>query len=70
MVAGPVVPLETDARYVAFLASGKIATTTVIVPIRTGFWPVVNRRVLPVLFCFLFNTSRSPGPLSLDQRQG
>lgn len=69
LVAGSLIVLGLYTSYAAFLASGEMATAYFLVHIWNGFWPIVNRGELPVLYCFLFLciASRGAGPLSLDQ---
>lgn len=72
LVAGSLIALGLYTSYAAFLASGEMAAAYFIVHIWNGFWPIVNRGELPVLFCFLFFfiASRGAGPLSLDRVRG
>jgi len=72
VVAGCLIVLGLYTRYAAFLASGEMAAAYFIVHIWNGFWPIVNRGELPVLYCFLFLfiASRGAGPLSLDPMRG
>jgi len=72
VVAGCLIVLGLYTRYAAFLASGEMAAAYFIVHIWNGFWPIVNRGELPVLYCFLFLfiASRGAGPLSLDRMRG
>ncbi len=72
LVAGSLILLGLCTRYAAFLASGEMAAAYFTVHIWNGFWPIVNRGELAVLFCFLFLfiASRGAGPLSLDRLRG
>jgi putative oxidoreductase len=72
LVAGALIALGFYTTYAAFLASGEMAAAYFSVHIWNGFWPIVNRGELPVLFCFLFLfiASRGAGPLSLDRLRG
>jgi putative oxidoreductase len=69
LVAGTLIALGLYTQYAAFLASGEMAAAYFIVHIWNGFWPIVNRGELPVLYCFLFLfiASRGAGPLSFDR---
>jgi putative oxidoreductase len=55
-------------RPVAFLLSGEMAAAYFIAHASRGFWPLLNRGELPVIFCFLFLyfAAVGPGPWSLD----
>jgi len=55
-------------RPVAFLLSGEMAVAYFQAHAPNGFWPIMNRGELPVLFCFvfLFFAAWGGGPLSLD----
>ena len=72
LIAGCLIVLGLYTRYAAFLASGEMAAAYFIVHIWNGFWPIVNRGELPVLYCFLFLliACRGAGPLSLDRMRG
>ncbi len=69
LVAGSLLVVGLFTTYAAFLASGEMAVAYFISHARGGFWPILNRGELAVLFCFLFLyiASRGSGPLSLDQ---
>ena len=72
LVAGFLIALGLYTSYAALLASGEMAAAYFIVHIWNGFWPIVNRGELPVLYCFLFLfiASRGAGPLSHDRVRG
>ena len=55
-------------RPVAFLLSGLMAFAYFIAHAPQGFWPLLNRGELAVLYCFVFLyiTAAGPGPWSLD----
>ncbi|MCI0351231.1 MAG: DoxX family protein [Acidobacteriales bacterium] len=42
------------AGIAAFIASGEMAFAYVMVHAKGGFWPIINRGELAVLYCFLF----------------
>jgi putative oxidoreductase len=54
--------------WAAFLASGQMAVAYFMVHAKGGFWPIVNKGELAVLFCFLFLyiAARGAGPYSVD----
>lgn len=56
-------------RPTALVLSGHMAVAYFRVHAPQGFWPVVNRGELAVLYCFLFLyfVFRGPGVLSLDR---
>jgi putative oxidoreductase len=68
LVAGLLIVLGLCTTYAAFLASGEMAAAYFIGHLPNGFWPIVNRGELAVVYCFLFLfiASRGAGPLSLD----
>lgn len=55
-------------RPVAFVLSGEMAAAYFIAHAGRGFWPLLNRGELPVIFCFLFLyfAAVGPGAWSLD----
>ena len=67
-VGGGLIALGLWAGYTAFVASGEMAVAYFTVHAPHGFWPIVNKGELPVLFCFVFLyvASRGSGPLSVD----
>ena len=67
-VGGGLVALGLWASYAAFVASGEMAVAYMAVHARGGFWPVVNRGELALLYCFVFLyvASRGSGPFSVD----
>jgi putative oxidoreductase len=69
-VGGGLVALGLWAGYAAFIASGYIAVVYFTVHAPSGFWPIVNKGELAVLYCFVFLyvASRGSGPLSVDAR--
>ncbi len=56
------------ARPVAFILSGEMAVAYFQFHAPNGFWPILNRGEVVVLFCFtwLYFSSAGPGPWSLD----
>lgn len=67
-VGGILVALGLWAGYAAFLASGQMAVAYFKVHAAGGFWPIINKGELAVLYCFvfLFVASRGSGHLSID----
>jgi putative oxidoreductase len=55
-------------RPVAFLLSGEMAFAYFMAHARRGFWPILNRGEVVVLFCFIFLyfAAVGAGPWSLD----
>ncbi len=68
-VGGLLIILGLFTMSAAFILSGEMAVAywTAHYP-RGGFWPIVNRGELAVLYCFIFLYlfAAGPGPLSLD----
>ena len=56
-------------RPVAFLLSGMMATAYFMGHASQGFWPLVNRGELAVLYCFVFLSlaAAGGGPLTVDR---
>jgi putative oxidoreductase len=54
LVGGILVALGLFTRPVAFLLSGEMAVAYFWKHLPSGFWPVMNRGELAVLFCFIF----------------
>jgi putative oxidoreductase len=59
-------------RPVAFVLSGLMAVAYFMSHAPQGFWPVVNKGELAVLYCFVFLylAAAGPGPWSLDHLLG
>jgi putative oxidoreductase len=55
-------------RPVAFLLSGEMAVAYLLSHAPRGFWPILNRGEVAMLFCFiwLYLAAAGPGPWSLD----
>ena len=68
LVGGPLLALGLFTRPVAFLLSGTMAFAYFLVHAPRGFWPILNRGEVPVLFCFIFLhlAAAGPGAWSLD----
>ena len=67
-VAGGLVALGLFAGYAAFVASGEMAVAYFHGHAAGGFWPLVNKGELAVLYCFIFLylASKGSGRLSVD----
>ena len=67
-VGGLLIVLGLFTRPVAFVLAGEMAVAYFQAHAPNGFWPIMNRGELPVLFCFvfLFFAAWGGGPLSLD----
>ena len=65
---GALVALGLLAGYAAFVACGEMAAAYFRSHAPGGFWPVVNKGELAVLYCFVFLylAAAGPGPWSLD----
>jgi putative oxidoreductase len=55
-------------RPVAFLLSGEMAVAYFMVHAKAGFYPIVNKGEIAVLYCFVFLylAVAGPGPWSID----
>jgi putative oxidoreductase len=65
---GLLIILGLLTRPVAFILSGEMAVAYFKAHAPHGFWPILNRGELPVVYCFtfLYLAAAGPGPLSLD----
>lgn len=65
---GLLVLLGLFTRGAAFLISGELAVAYFIAHLPRGFWPIMNKGELAVIysFVFLFFTAHGGGPYSLD----
>jgi len=68
---GLLLALGLFTRPVAFVLAGEMAVAYFMAHAPRGFWPILNRGELPVLFCFLFLylAAIGGGPWSLDERR-
>lgn len=66
---GLLVALGLWTSYAAFIASGLMAIAYFMVHGPGGFWPIVNKGELAVLYCFtfLFIASKGSGSWSIDE---
>ena len=67
-VGGGLVAIGLWAGYAAFIASGEMAAAYFIAHASKGFWPIVNKGELAVLYCFVFLyiASRGSGAFSVE----
>ena len=67
-VGGVLVAIGLWTRYAAFIASGEMAVAYFIAHGSKGFWPILNKGELAVLYCFVFLhiASRGAGALSVE----
>jgi putative oxidoreductase len=70
--AGILIAVGLLTSIAAFIASGEMAVAYFKQHSPGGFWPIVNRGELAVLFCFVFLyiASRGSGILSIDSLLG
>jgi putative oxidoreductase len=68
LLGGALVAIGLWAGYAAFVASGQMAVAYFMVHARGGFWPILNKGELAVLYCFVFLyiAARGSGSLSVD----
>jgi putative oxidoreductase len=68
LVGGGLIAVGLLTSYAAFLASGLMAFAYFMAHAPQGFWPIVNKGELAVVYCFLFlyMAARGSGPYSLD----
>jgi putative oxidoreductase len=69
LVAGCLIAVGFLTGYAAFLASGQMAVAYFMQHAgQGGFWPIMNRGELAVVYCFLFlyMAARGSGPWSID----
>ena len=67
-VGGALVAIGLWTSYAAFIASGEMAVAYFIAHAAKGFWPILNKGELAVLygFVFLYIASRGSGTLSVE----
>lgn len=68
LVCGILLVIGLFSRPAAFIASGMTAVAYFMVHAPQGFFPILNRGELAVLYCFafLYLAAAGPGPWSLD----
>ena len=65
---GLLIAIGLKADYAAFIASGMMAVAYFMAHAPGGFWPIVNKGELAVVYCFVFLyiASRGSGAISVD----
>lgn len=68
LVGGPLIALGLFTRPIAFLLAGEMAAAYFMAHMPRGFWPIVNKGELAVLYCFVYLllAAEGPGAYSLD----
>jgi putative oxidoreductase len=68
LAGGLLVALGLFAGWAAFLASGQMAVGYFMAHAPNGFWPIVNKGELAVVYCFVFLyiAAKGAGRFSLD----
>jgi putative oxidoreductase len=68
LVGGTLVAVGLLTSWAAFIASGEMAVAYFLAHAKGGFWPIVNKGELAVLYCFafLYIATRGGGPYSID----
>ena len=54
LIAGTLITLGLFTRLAAFIAAGEMAIGYFYMHFPQGFWPVVNKGEVAILFCFIF----------------
>ena len=62
VIAGLLITIGLFTRLAAFLASGEMAIAYFYMHLPQGFWPVVNKGEVAILFCFIFLNIAAAGP--------
>jgi len=65
---GLLIAIGLLTSWAAFIASGEMAVAYFMVHAKGGFWPILNKGELAVVYCFLFLyiAARGSGPYSVD----
>jgi putative oxidoreductase len=65
---GLLIAIGLLTSWAAFIASGEMAVGYFMVHAKGGFWPILNKGELAVVYCFLFLyiAARGAGPYSAD----
>jgi putative oxidoreductase len=65
---GLLIAIGLAAGWAAFIASGQMAVAYFMAHAKGGFWPIVNRGELAVVYCFVFLyiASRGSGRYSVE----
>jgi len=71
-VGGLLIATGLFASFAAFIASGEMAVGYFMAHAPKGFWPIMNRGELAVVYCFLFLyiAARGSGRFSIDSLRG
>jgi putative oxidoreductase len=69
LAGGLLIAVGLLTGYAAFLSSGLMAFAYFMVHAKNGFWPILNRGELAVVYCFLFLyiAARGSGRYGLDR---
>jgi putative oxidoreductase len=69
---GLLIALGLFAGFAAFVACGEMAYAYFVVHTPGGFWPILNKGELAIVYClvFFYVASRGSGPISLDRLFG
>ncbi|MBI2180764.1 MAG: DoxX family protein [Deltaproteobacteria bacterium] len=72
LILGALITVGWFAGYAAFVASGEMAAAYFIAHFPQGFWPIQNKGVEAVFFCFVFlyMASQGAGIWSIDGTKG
>lgn len=72
LVGGALIAAGLLTRWAAFLCSGLMASAYFMAHAPNGFWPIVNKGELAVLYCwvFLFIAAHGGGTWSVDKILG
>jgi len=72
LVAGTLITLGLFTRFAALIASGEMAVAYFMIHNPQGFWPIVNKGEVVILFCFTFFylVFAGPGSWALDHVVG
>lgn len=72
LACGILIAIGLLGSLAAFLASGEMAVAYFMVHAGGGFWPIVNKGELAVVYCFVFLyiAARGSGSISLDAAFG
>lgn len=54
LVAGLLIAIGLFTSWAAFISSGEMAVAYFMVHAKDGFWPILNKGELAVLYCFVF----------------
>ena len=65
---GLLIAIGLLTSWAAFIASGQMAVAYFMAHAKGGFWPIVNKGELAVVYCFVFLyiAARGAGPYSAD----